>query len=58
MTTPRTPSPAEKDAGTQESHQDQHQDDVAKRRPGQNDQKVHDENTRRPQRKDGSQEPG
>lgn len=44
--------------GAEESRQDRRQDEVAKQRPGQQDQQVHDAHSRRPQRKDGSQEPG
>jgi len=43
--------------GIQESRQDRKQDDVAKQRPGQRDQQVRDTHSRRPQRKDGGEEP-
>lgn len=38
--------------GIEESQQDRRQDDVARQRPGQTDQKIHDEQTRRPVRRD------
>ncbi|WP_367382762.1 hypothetical protein [Stenotrophomonas cyclobalanopsidis] len=44
--------------GAEESRQDRRQDEVAKQRPAQQDQQVHDAHSRRPQRKDGSQDPG
>jgi len=44
-------------AGVQESHQDKRQDDVAKQRQGQQDQKLRDAHTRKPERKDGTDEP-
>lgn len=44
-------------AGVQESRQDKHQDEVAKQRQGQQDQKVRDAHTRKPLRKDGSDDP-
>ena len=47
----------EDSAGVQESQQDQRQDGVAKQRQGQQDQKVRDDNTKKPDRKDGSGEP-
>ncbi len=43
--------------GVDESRQDRKQDDVARQRPGQRDQQVHDDHTRRPPRKDGGGEP-
>ncbi|EZP42345.1 hypothetical protein BW38_04045 [Stenotrophomonas sp. RIT309] len=43
--------------GVQESQQDRQQDEVAKQRPGQQDQKVRDAHSRAPARKDGGQEP-
>ncbi|WMJ69881.1 hypothetical protein [Stenotrophomonas sp. 24(2023)] len=44
-----------KSEGVQESRQDRKQEQVARQRPGQRDQQVHDANTRRPARKDGGQ---
>ncbi|MEG2803216.1 hypothetical protein [Stenotrophomonas sp.] len=41
-----------KQQGVDETRQDRKQEDVARQRPGQEDQKVHDANTRRPPRKD------
>jgi len=38
--------------GTKEAQQDRKQDEVAKQRPGQTDQAIHDAETRRPERKD------
>ncbi|MEI2262551.1 hypothetical protein OHC51_16500 [Stenotrophomonas indicatrix] len=43
--------------GVQESRQDRQQDEVAKQRPGQQDQKVSDAHSRAPVRKDGGQDP-
>jgi len=43
--------------GVQESWQDKQQDEVAKQRPGQQDQKVRDAHSRAPVRKDGGQDP-
>lgn len=39
--------------GIQESQQDRKQDETAKQRPGQADQKIHDAQTRRPLPKQG-----
>jgi len=47
----------EADAGVQESRQTQDHQDVAKQRPGQEDQRVIDEHSKKPDRKDGSHEP-
>lgn len=44
----------DKQQGIKESQQDRQQDEVAKQRPGQADQKVHDAETRRPPRKDNA----
>lgn len=52
-----TTTPGENRQGTEESRQDRKQDDVAKQRPGQQDQQVHDDHVRKPVRKDGGQEP-
>lgn len=38
--------------GTKEAQQDRKQDEVARQRPGQTDQAIHDAETRRPERKD------
>lgn len=43
--------------GVQESRQDRQQDEVAKQRPGQQDQKVRDAHSRAPARQDGGQDP-
>lgn len=51
------PSHGETRQGSQESRQDRKQDDVARQRPGQHDQQVHDDNVRKPPRKDGGQTP-
>ena len=48
---------AEPKQGVQESRQDKQQDEVAKQRPGQQDQKVRDAHSRAPARKDGGQDP-
>jgi len=48
---------AEPKQGVQESRQDRQQDEVAKQRPGQQDQKVRDAHSRAPVRKDGGQDP-
>ena len=44
----------DKQPGVEESQQDRKQDEVAKTRPGQTDQKIHDAETRRPPRKDNA----
>lgn len=49
--------PSNAHEGVQESRQDRQQDEVAKQRPGQQDQKVRDAHSRAPVRKDGGQEP-
>jgi hypothetical protein len=43
-----------KQQGVDEAQQDRKQDEVAKQRPGQTDQKIHDAETRRPERKDNT----
>ncbi len=43
--------------GVEESRQDRRQDEVARQRPGQRDQQIHDEHSRRPPRKDGADTP-
>ncbi|KAF1015806.1 MAG: hypothetical protein GAK31_01284 [Stenotrophomonas maltophilia] len=55
----QTPDTASTDTreGVQESRQDRRQDEVARLRPGQHDQQVHDAHSRKPARKDGGQEP-
>lgn len=49
--------PASAKEGVQESRQDRQQDEVAKQRPGQQDQNVRDAHSRKPTRKDGDQDP-
>lgn len=51
MTTEKQPG---KQEGIKESQQDHKQDDVAKSRPGQNDQQIRDANTKRPPTKPAS----
>ncbi len=58
MNDKQNPNQQQAREGGEESRQDRRQDEVAKQRPGQRDQQVHDAHSRRPQRKDGSQEPG
>jgi len=55
MTTPRQDQ--EDQQGVQESRQDQKQDDVARQRHGQEDQKVRDAHTKKPDRKEGENDP-
>jgi hypothetical protein len=43
-----------KQQGVEEAQQDRKQDEVAKQRPAQTDQKIHDAETRRPERKDNN----
>ncbi|WP_313344759.1 hypothetical protein [Stenotrophomonas sp.] len=43
-----------KQQGVEEVQQDRKQDEVAKQRPAQTDQQIHDAETRRPERKDNA----
>ncbi|MEG0184233.1 MAG: hypothetical protein RR704_12365 [Stenotrophomonas sp.] len=52
-----TTTQGEERQGSQESRQDRRQDDVARQRPGQQDQQVHDEHVRKPLRKEGDADP-
>ncbi len=48
---------ADDQAGVQETRQDNKQDDVARQRQGQQDQKLRDAHSKKPVRKDGGNDP-